>query len=79
MAGFQAPMTGRFWAPTDMKCAESTKLAYAVTVFDHAMIQLGGLAFAVSRNKIRDPEQAAELAARVANWISLVCPEYLAG
>jgi hypothetical protein len=60
----------RRWA---MNCADSTKLAYAVTVFDHAMIQLGGLAFAVSRNKIRDPEQAVELAARVSNWITLVC------
>lgn len=58
-----------------MKCQESTKLAYAVTVFDHALIQLGGLAFAVSRNKIRDPEQAVKLAANVSNWIALVCPD----
>jgi CheY-like chemotaxis protein len=58
-----------------MNCPDLTKLAYAVTVFDHAMIQLGGLAFAVSRNKIRDPEQAVGLAARVSNWITLVCPD----
>jgi hypothetical protein len=62
----------RRWA---MNCPDLTKLAYAVTVFDHAMIQLGGLAFAVSRNKIRDPEQAVGLAARVSNWINLFCPE----
>ena len=60
-----------------MKCPDATKRAYAVTVFDLAMIQLGGLAFAVSRNKTRDPEQAAELAARVSHWISLVCPEFV--
>jgi hypothetical protein len=64
----------RRWA---MKCPDSTKVAYAVTVFDHALIQLGGLAFAVSRNKIRDPEQAVGLAARVSNWINLVCPEFV--
>ena len=58
-----------------MSCPEATKLAYAVAAFDHVMIQLGGLAFAVSRNKIRDPEQAVELAARVSNWIHLVCTD----
>lgn len=62
----------RKWA---MKCPDSTKVAYAITVFDQVMVQFGGLAFAVSRNKIRDPEQAVDLAARVSNWINLVCPE----
>lgn len=53
---------------------DATAVVYALMVFDQALIQLGGLAFAVSRNKIRDPEQAAKLAARAANWIELVCP-----
>jgi hypothetical protein len=38
------------------------------------LVQFGGLSFTVSRNKIRNPEHAGELAARAANWINLVCP-----
>jgi hypothetical protein len=57
-----------------LACPEASKLVYAVTVFDHALIQFGGLAFAISRNKLRDPDQAAELVARVAHWLELVSP-----
>jgi hypothetical protein len=53
---------------------DAPEVVYAISVFDHALIQLGGLDFAVSRNKIRDPEHAAELAARAAHWIEMVCP-----
>lgn len=53
-------------------------VVYAILVFDQALIQLGGLAFAVSRNKIRDPEQAAQLAAHAANWIEMICPGFCA-
>jgi len=54
------------------ECPNASVLAYAIMVFDHALIQLGGLSFAVSRNKIRYPDQAAEFAARAANWVELV-------
>jgi CheY-like chemotaxis protein len=57
-----------------MDCPDVSKFVYAITVFDHSLIQLGGLAFAVSHNKIRDPEQAAALAGRIAHWIELISP-----
>jgi hypothetical protein len=55
------------------KCASAhqdySSLAYSVLVLDHALIQLGGLAFTVSRNKIVDPRKAAELAAYAAGLV----------
>ncbi len=41
---------------------------YALLVFDQALVQLGGLAFDVSGNKVRNPRDAALLAARSARW-----------
>jgi len=43
---------------------------YAIAVFDQALLQLGGLAYTVSRNKIRSPQDAALLAALAAEWVS---------
>jgi hypothetical protein len=43
---------------------------YALLVFDQALVQLGGLAFGVSRNKVRNPRDAALLAARAGQWVS---------
>ena len=43
---------------------------YALLVFDYALIQLGGLAFGISGNKIHDPRIAAHYAAIVAGWYS---------
>lgn len=42
---------------------------YALLVFDQALVQLGGLAFGVSRNKVRNPRDAALLAARTGHWV----------
>lgn len=41
---------------------------YALLVFDQALIQLSGLTYSLSGNKISVPEEAARLAARVAQW-----------
>lgn len=42
---------------------------YALMVFDHALLQLGGLAFPLSRNKIAIPADAALLAALACKWL----------
>jgi len=44
-------------------------LVYAVLLFDQALVQLGGLAFTVSGNKIHNPQDAALLAACVSKWL----------
>jgi CheY-like chemotaxis protein len=41
---------------------------YALMVFDFALIQVGGLAFGSSGNKIVDPQSAAHFLAAVAGW-----------
>lgn len=41
---------------------------YALMVLDAALVQLGGLAFDVARNKISDPSDAALLAALATKW-----------
>ncbi len=46
-------------------CTQST---YALLVFDQALIQLGGLTYTLSGNKITIPEEAARLVARTASW-----------
>lgn len=51
---------------------KSSELVYALMVFDATLIQVGGLAFSVSRNKIADPKQAVELAAFAARWLSTI-------
>jgi hypothetical protein len=42
---------------------------YTLMVFDHAMIQLGGLYFGVSCNKIASPTDAVRLSALAARWL----------
>jgi hypothetical protein len=42
---------------------------YALLVFDHALVQLSCRAYDVSGNKVRNPEDAAVLAARRAAWV----------
>ena len=41
---------------------------YALLVFDFALIQLGGLSFGTSGNRIADPRAAGAVAAFVARW-----------
>jgi hypothetical protein len=41
---------------------------YALLVFDSALIQLGGLSFGTSGNRIADPRAAGAVAAFVARW-----------
>jgi hypothetical protein len=43
---------------------------YSLMVFDSAMIQLGGLAFGTSCNKITNPQDAALVAALTARWLN---------
>jgi hypothetical protein len=45
-------------------------LVYAVLLFDQALVQLGGLAFPPSGNKIHNPKDAARLAAFAAKWLN---------
>ncbi len=42
------------------------QIVYALLLLDYALIQLGGLAFGSSHNKVRDPREAALLAALAA-------------
>jgi CheY-like chemotaxis protein len=42
---------------------------YALLVFDQALVQLGGLAFGISANKVCNPQDAARLAALAARWV----------
>ncbi|HEY3411904.1 MAG TPA: hypothetical protein VGM51_02490 [Armatimonadota bacterium] len=51
---------------------------YALMVFDNALMQLGGLDFQVSRNKITLPSDAALLAALAAGWLIRVSPQWFA-
>jgi len=50
--------------------------AYALLVFDNAMMQLGGLGFGSSFNKIREPRDAVFLAALSARWLITVAPDF---
>ena len=52
--------------------------AYALMVFDCAMLQLGGLAVQSRGNKIASPQDAVRLAQLAANWLSSVAPEIIA-
>ena len=49
---------------------------YALMVFDAAIMQLGGLAYEVSGNKITNPTDAALLGTLVADWLRRVAPEF---
>lgn len=48
---------------------QETSYLYGLMVFDNALIQLGGLAFGPSFNKIASPKDAALLAAYSARWL----------
>ena len=48
--------------------SETESAIYAVLVFDQALVQLGSLAWGVSRNKVKNPRDAAILAAYAGNW-----------
>ena len=48
---------------------------YSLLVFDNAMMQLGGLGFGSSFNKIHDPQDAALLVALSCHWLTQVAPE----
>jgi hypothetical protein len=47
---------------------------YALSVFDHALMEFSGLAVQSSRNKIADPFDAALLAAVTAAWLRRLAP-----
>ncbi len=49
-----------------LRCADA--VTYALCVLDVALMQLGGLDFTVSRNKIGRPRDAAVLCARISKW-----------
>jgi hypothetical protein len=55
----------------------TTPEIYALMVFDSLMIQLGGLRFTITRNKIHSPLEAAKLCALVSRWLRQVAPEFL--
>lgn len=46
----------------------TTLRIYALTLFDYAMVQLGGLCLGLSNNKISDPKEALLLAYLTARW-----------
>jgi len=52
--------------------------AYALMVFDCAMLQLGGLAVQSRGNKIANPHDAVRLAELTASWLVSVAPEITA-
>lgn len=52
--------------------------AYALMVFDCAMVQLGGLAVQSRGNKITNPRDAVLLAELAASWLVSVAPEIAA-
>jgi AcrR family transcriptional regulator len=54
----------------------TTAEVYALMVFDIAVMQLWGLAYTVSRNKIKKPEDAALLATFVSAWLRGVAPRF---
>ena len=47
---------------------------YALSIFDHALMELAGMAFQSTRNKIAVPSDAARLAAMSAAWLRRVAP-----
>jgi hypothetical protein len=49
---------------------------YALSVFDHALMELSGLAVQSARNKINQPSDAARLAAISAAWLRRVAPNW---
>ena len=49
---------------------------YALMLFDHALIQLGGLIFR-SKNKITNPLDAVSLTAHAVNLLTAVAPEWM--
>jgi hypothetical protein len=53
----------------------SSEQVYALMVFDATLVQLGGLYFGSSNNKITDPASAARLASLTADWLRRVAPE----
>jgi CheY-like chemotaxis protein len=52
--------------------------SYAIAVFDNALIQLGGLAFGLSTNKISIPRDAALVSGLTAAWVVRLLPEITA-
>jgi hypothetical protein len=50
-------------------------VVYAVSIFDHALMEFSGLALQSSRNKIFNPLEAARLAYLSASWLRRIAPE----
>lgn len=53
----------------------ATAEVYALMVFDIATMQLWGLAYTVSRNKIKNPQDAALLATFISAWLKRIAPD----
>lgn len=54
----------------------TTPAVYALMVYDAALLQLGGLAFGITNNKITRPNDAARLAFLTAQWLQKQAPEW---
>jgi len=52
------------------------QVVYALSVFDHALMELSGMAYQSTRNKIAVPTDAARLAAASAAWLRRVSPNW---
>lgn len=50
---------------------------YALSVFDHALMEFSGLAVQSNRNKIWEPFDAARLVVMAAEWLSRIAPDLL--
>jgi hypothetical protein len=55
--------------------SQATPAIYALMVFDHALIQLGGLQW-LSENKVCNPSDAARLVWLTAQWLPRVAPQF---
>lgn len=74
---FQARNTRAFIAELRKKASGMCDAAvYALSVFDHALMELSGMAYQSSRNKIAVPSDAARLAAISAGWLRRVAPSW---
>ena len=80
-AGVGSSQVSTFVRALRSRCSpedDSEWLVYAVLVFDQALVQLGGLAFGISGNNVRNPRDAALLAATSARWLNkLLCGKRL--
>lgn len=74
---FQARNTRAFIAEVRRRALSMCEpVVYALSVFDHALMELSGIAVQSTRNKIAIPADAARLAAMSAAWLRRVAPNW---